>query len=166
MGNRRISITTYVITILMFAAVALIFTLAQPADAFSSDLVVLSPGDSRSLLYQFDGIFWDPDSYHMLFVAALADNEIHKLNITISPVGDVGTEMAYVVFGMFYSLPLSIGGFPDMLAPGLKYGHEHIQYSVDINPNITFGIIFSAAITEQSKIDFPVDMTATLTLSE
>ncbi len=163
MGNRRISTTTYVITILMFVAVALIFTPAQPADAFSSDLVVLSPGDSRSLEYQFDGIFWDPDSYHMILVAALADNEIHKLTITISPVGDVGTELAYFTSGFFLSFPANL---PDLLSPGFKYGHEYVHYSVDINPNITFGIIFTAAVLEQSDIDFPVDMTATLTLSE
>lgn len=130
------------------------------------DVIVLFPGDSRSIEFEFDNTFWDPESFHVALIFAMSpDNQIHQLSINLTPVGDVGSEIAYFTWGAFIFFPVSVNGLLEFLEPKFTYGHKHVSYIVDVNPSVSMGFIFSAAMVEYSYFDFPLNMTMTLTLS-
>jgi hypothetical protein len=139
---------------------------AQVAHDAPIEMIVLSPGDARSVEYEFDNTLGQPDSYNVALIAALApDQEIHQLAINITPRGDMGPEVAYFTWGIFFSFTGGIFDFVEMLDPKYTYGFNTVNYDVDINPYLSFGLIFSAATTVFSSFDFPLEMTLTLTLS-
>ncbi len=132
------------------------------------DVVTLSPGDSRSLEYEFNGTLseGDPSSYHFAMITAFApDQEIHQLTITISPLGDVGSEIQYFSGGLFLSFSSGLITNIEIMEPKFTYGFNHATYIVDVNPTLTTGFLFTGATFEFAHFDFPLEMTMTLTLS-
>ena len=129
-------------------------------------MIVMLPGDSRSIEFEYDDTFWDPDSYHVALIAAVSpDYEIHQLTINITPVGDVGSEIAYFTWGAFVCFTGGVFDFYEILQPKFTYGFEDVTYIVDVNPFMSIGFLFSAVMVEYSHFEFPLNMTMTPTLS-
>ena len=152
-------------------AAALLFcwpgtSLAQSTPDAKLDMIVLQPGDSRSIEFEFDDTIGNPDSYHVALISATApDQEIHQLAVNISPRGDVGPEIAYFTWGIFFCFTGGVFDFIEMLDPKFTYGFNNVNYVVDVNPYMSLGLIFSSATSEFSHFEFPLEMTMTLTLS-
>jgi len=107
-----------------------------------------------------------PESYHVALIYATApDNEIHQLTINLTPLGEQGSEVAYFTFGAF--LCLSAGSFDlfELLEPKYTYGYKGVTYTIDVNPALSVGFLFSALMAEYRNFDFPLEMTMTLTLA-
>jgi hypothetical protein len=139
---------------------------AQTAHDATVDALVLFPGDARSIELEYDDTLGNPDSYHVALIAAMApDQEIHQLTINLSPRGDVGPEIGYFSWGIFFSFTGGIFDFIEVLDPKFTYGFNSVNYIVDVNPYVSLGLLFSAATTKFSHFDFPLEMTMTLTLS-
>ncbi len=131
----------------------------------SVDVVVLSPGDSRSLEFEYNGTFGEPGSFHFALVTAmLPDEEIRQLTVTITPTGEVGSAIGYFTWGIFANLT-SAGNMFETLEPKFTYGFKHVSYSMDVNPTTTTGFVFSTALVEYEHFDFPLEMSMILTLS-
>lgn len=136
------------------------------------DFVLLYPGESTSLNFRYNGLFWEDLSCHMAFIGAFAlDEQVHELSVNISPLGDDGYEFTWFTSGFFIGAGSLAPGL-EVLAPRFPAGYEDVNYSIDLNP-FSFGVIFSAIINEfpfdsqhdGDDFDYPVDMTMTLTLS-
>jgi hypothetical protein len=148
-------------------------SIAEPAERqkilqqdWPLDMIVMLPGDSRSVEFEYDDTFLDPDSFHVALIAAVVpDYEIHQLTINITPVGDVGSEIAYFTWGAFVCFTGEVFDFFEILEPKFTYGFKHVTYIVDVNPFMYIGFLFSAAMVEYSHFEFPLNMTMTLTLS-
>ena len=146
----------------------------QRTDDFpaGTDLVLLYPGESTSLNFRYNGLFWEDLSCHTAVIAAFAlDEQVHELSVNISPLGDDGYEFTWFTSGFFIgagSLALGL----EILPFRIPAGYEDVNYSVDLNP-FSIGVIFSAIINEfpfdsqhdGDDFDYPVDMTMTLTLA-
>ena len=140
--------------------------LAQTSPDSLLDVIILSPGDSRSIEFEFDNTIGNPDSYHVALISAVSpDKEIHQLAVNISPRGDVGPEVAYFTWGIFFSFTGGVFDFIEMLDPKFTYGFNNVNYIVDTNPSMSVGLVFSTLTTVFSHFDFPLKMTMTLTLS-
>ncbi len=138
-------------------------------DGIGMDLIILYPGESQSINFEYNGLFWDNFAFHMALVASFAfDEEVHTLSVNITPMGDDGSEFTYFTTGFFYGAPISF----EILAPRFPSGYEDVNYTVDMNP-FSLGFIVSAVINEYPNdnqhdgddFDYPIDMTMTLTLS-
>lgn len=130
------------------------------------DIIVLYPGDSRSIEFEYDDVFYEPESYHVALIYASApDNEIHQLTINLTPVGDLGSEIAYFTFGAFIRLSGGTLNLFEFLEPKYTYGYKGVTYTIDVNPAISVGFLFSALMAEYRDFDFPLEMTMTLTLA-
>ena len=148
-------------------------SLAEPAERqeilqedWPLDMIVMLPGDSRSVEFEYDDVLFNPDSFHVALIAAVVpDYEIHQLTINITPVGDVGSEIAYFTWGAFVCFTGEVFEFFEILEPKFTYGFKNVNYIVDVNPFISAGFIFSAAMVEYSHFEFPLNMTMTVTLS-
>lgn len=139
---------------------------AQATQDSPVEMIVLSPGDARSLEFEFDNTLGQSNSANLALIAATApDQEIHQLAINISPKGDVGAEISYFTWGIFFSFTGGVFDFIEMLDPKYTYGFNTVNYVVDINPYVSFGLVFSTAAAVFSSFDFPLEMTMTLTLS-
>ena len=161
---------------LMIVSLFLIFFNYDIADAQRSvddgigmDLIILYPGESQSINFEYKGLFWDNYAFHLALVASFAlDEEVHTLSVNITPMGDDGSEFTYFSTGFFYGAWLSF----EILAPRFPSGYEDVNYEVDMNP-FSIGFIVSAVINEYPNdnqhdgddFDYPIDMTMTLTLS-
>jgi len=130
------------------------------------DVVTLYPGDSRSIEFEYDDVFYEPESYHVALIYATApDNEIHQLTINLTPLGDLGSEVAYFTFGAFMCLSAGTFDLFELLEPKYTYGHKGVTYTIDVNPAVSVGFLFSALMAEYRNFDFPLEMTMTLTLA-
>ena len=130
------------------------------------DMIVLFPGDSRSISFEYNGTVTQYGSYHMALVTAVStDNEIHQLTINITPMGDLGTEVSYFTWGAFINFSRGVFNSFEILKAKYTFAHENVTYVVNINPLFSTGFIFSSAIFNYSYFDFPLDMSMTLTLS-
>jgi len=160
-------ITSIYLTIFIVAAfMSCGLAAAQTSPDAKVDVLVLLPGDSRSIAYEFDDTMGSPEGYHVALISAAApDREIHQLAINISPLGDVAPQVAYFSWGIFFSFTGGVFDFIEMLDPTFTYGFNSVNYIVDINPYMSIGIIYSAAVSEFSGFDFPLEMTMTATLS-
>jgi len=139
---------------------------AQTAHDATIETIILFPGDARSIEFEYNDTLGNPDSYHVALIAAMApDQEIHQLTINLSPRGDVGPEIGYFSWGIFFSYTGGVFDFVEMLDPKFTYGFNSVNYLVDVNPYVSIGMLFSAASVEFSHFDFPLEMTMTLTLS-
>ena len=129
--------------------------------------VILLPGDSRSLEFEYNDTFPQNGSAHLALITALSpDQKIHQLVITITPVGDVGPEVAYFTWGAFLVFSGDITtNFIEFMEPKFTYAFTSATYIVEVNPVMTTGFLFSTALVEFSHFDFPLNMTMTLTLS-
>jgi len=134
-------------------------TYQNSSDNSPVDLIWLFPGESRTIPFQYDDIFWNPDCCHVAIVLLLnyGDNISRQLTVNITPVGEVGSELAYVTGGVSFN-PF------DVLSPKLIFANNDVNYTVEANL-FTVVFILSAAMLESSYIDFPIDMAMTLTIS-
>jgi len=108
---------------------------AQTAHDATVESVVLFPGDSRSIEFEYNDTLGSPDSYHVALIAAMApDQEIDQLTINLSPRGDVGPEIGYFTWGIFFSFTGCVFDFVEMLDPKFTYGFNSVNYLVDVNP--------------------------------
>jgi hypothetical protein len=142
-----------------------VFPVIAVAEDFNVDAVLLMPGDSRSIEFEYNGSLFETGSYHMAMITAVVDDgEIHQLTIQIYPKGDMGSETAYFTWGMFMNPKAgALGGFK-MLDPRYTYVYKDVRYVVNVNPSMTTGFLFSAVGPEYSHFDFPLEMTMTLTV--
>lgn len=130
------------------------------------DTFVLFPGDSRTVEFSYNDVLPNVESTHVALISAFApDLEIHQLSIQLSPRGDIGPEFGYFTWGFFFSFTGGGFDFVEMLDPKFTYGFEGVTYRVSINPYMSLGLLFSAATTKFSHVDFPVEMSMTVTLS-
>lgn len=155
----------------LLAAIVLVVSLFSDAYAQTThdaplDTFMLFPGDSRTIEFSYDDVLPSIESIHVALISAFApDLEIHQLSIQLSPRGDIGPEFGYFTLGIFFSFTGGTFDFVEMLDPKFTYGFEGVSYLVDINPYMSLGLIFSAATTKFSHVDFPVEMSMTVTLS-
>lgn len=130
------------------------------------DIIVLSQGESRSIDFEYDSTFPDAGSYHVAVVTATSyDGEIHQLKADIVPIGDTGAEIAYFSWGIFYNYTAGGLNLFEVLEPKYTYGYKHVTHIIDVKPDLSIGLIFSAAMVEYSHFDFPLSMAMTLTMS-
>ncbi len=136
------------------------------AQGFSVDPIVLFPGDSRSIEFHFYGTLLKKGSFHVALITAVSpDEEIHQLTIQITPMGNLGTELAYFTWGAFINFTGGILDSFEILEPKYTYAYKNVKYVVNINPYMATGFLFTAPIVEYSHFDFPLNMAMTLTLS-
>jgi hypothetical protein len=133
------------------------------------DFIVLYPGESRSINFEYNGLFWDNFAFHLAMVTTIPlDEELHTLSVNITPMGNDGTEFSYFSSGFFYGPLLSL----EILAPRFPSGYEDVNYTVELNP-FSVGFIFSTVLIDYPSdsqhdgddFSYPIDMTMTLTLS-
>lgn len=166
MKNSPLAIIAFACMVLTPCFLAVTDGYAQTAHDTPLDMLVLFPGDARSIEFAYDDVLSSPEGWHVALIAAFApDQEIHQLAINLAPRGDVGPELGYFTWGIFFNITGGIFDFIEVLDPKFTYGFAGVNYLVNINPYISVGMLFSAATTKFSHVDFPVEMTMTLTLS-
>ena len=167
-GQKNMKINSFklmIVSMVAFFMLVFIYDFSFAGDS-PVDIIVLSQGESRSIDFEYDAAFPDADSYHVAVVTASShDGEIHQLKVDIVPIGDTGAEIAYFSWGIFFNY--TAGGFDlfEVLEPKFTYGYKHVTHVIDVNPDVSVGFIFSAAMVEYSHFDFPLDMAMTLTMS-
>ncbi len=138
---------------------------AWAAEQSLAEVVYLSPGDSRSIEFEMDDTLVSAEGWYAVFiVATIADGEIHRLMVNVSPVGDVGSEILYFTGGAMLSFAGNALFSVELFEPQFTSGFNHITYYADVNPVVSLGMLLCTITTEFAHFEFPLDMTMTLTL--
>ncbi len=130
---------------------------AEPAGTnLNANLIVLSPGHSRTVFYELnDVVLNDINSVHAAVIMATGSGTLTVSAANTSPM-DKGDEIIYAVTGFVGTTALS----------DYAYGSSPITMSIPLTASfVSFGLVFTAVIAKIGNPDFPVTMSMTFYLT-
>ena len=137
---------------------------AQTGGSAPVHALALTPGDARSIRYEFNGALAN-GHMHVALISAVSPDEIRTLTVQINPVGDVGSEISYLTGGAFFSFAPGLVGFVRLFEPRLTFGYNSVTYTMDVYPWVSMGFIVSGVAATYAYYDFPLTMSMIVSLS-